>query len=71
MVFHNLRNYDNHFSMQNIGEVAEKAGLKLTVIPNNMERYLSFILGNKLKFIHSFQFLPSGLGKLVGNLPEG
>ena len=39
-------------------------------IPNNMETYMAFILGKKLVFIDSFQFMSSSLDSLVKNLPN-
>ena len=38
VVFHNLRNYDSHLIMQELG----KFSLKLNVIPNGLEKYMSF-----------------------------
>ena len=80
VVFHNLRGYDSHFIMQQIGRVAnehaytndkgEKKNLSVNLIPNNMEKYMTFMLGNHLTFIDSFQFMSSSLEKLVDNLPR-
>ena len=80
VIFHNLRGYDSHFIMQQIGEIAnkhgytnkkgEKQGLNINTIPNNMEKYMAFMLGNHLMFIDSFQFMSSSLDKLVSNLPK-
>ena len=80
IIFHNLRGYDSHFIMQWIGERAnrhgytnkreEKQDFNINAIPNNMEKYMAFILGNHLTFIDSFQFLSSSLDKLVSNLPK-
>ena len=70
VVFHNLRSYDSHFIMQHIGDVAEKERLQVGVIPNNMERYMSFTLGKQRRFIDSLQFIQSSLSKFVGNLPD-
>ena len=66
--------------MQENGEIAkncaykDKKGkeqpLKINAIPNNMEKYMAFMLGNHLNFIDSFQFMSSSLGKLVSNLPK-
>ena len=66
--------------MQQIGEIAmnyaykDKKGklqpLKINAIPNNMEKYMAFMLGNHLNFIDSFQFMSSSLDKLVSNLPK-
>ena len=80
VIFHNLRGYDSHFIMQQIGEIANKHGytnrkgekqyLNINAIPNNMEKYMAFMLVNHLTFIDSFQFMSSSLDKLVGNLPK-
>ena len=80
VIFHNLRGYDSHFIMQQIGEIAkkhaytnkkgEKQNLNINAIPNNMEKYMAFMLGNNLTFIDSFQFMSSSLDKLVSNLPK-
>ena len=63
-VFHNLKNYDSHLIMQELG----KFNLKINVIPNGLEKYVSFSINNKLSFIDSFQFLSSSLDSLVKNL---
>ena len=74
VIFHNLRGYDSHFIMQQIGEIAKKHGeeqdLNINAIPNNMKKYMAFMLGNNLTFINSFQFMGSSLDKLVNNLPK-
>ena len=80
IIFHDLRGYDSHFIMQQIGEIAkkhaytsnkgEKKDLNINIIPNNMEKYMAFMLGNHLTFIDSFQFMSSSLDKLVSNLPK-
>ena len=80
VVFHNLRGYDSHFIMQEIGEIVnkhtytnkkgEKCQMNINAIPNNMEKYMAFMLGNHLTFIDSFQFMSSSLEKLVSNLPK-
>ena len=66
VIFHNLRGYDSHFIMQEIGKFKQN----INVIPNNMEEYMAFMLGNHLVFIDSFQFMSSSLERLVGNLPD-
>ena len=67
--FHNLRGYDSHLIMQGIHRFAEKK--RISVIPNNMEKYVSFQLGN-LRFLDSLQFFGPGasLDALGGNLSE-
>ena len=65
VVFHNLRGYDSHLLMQAISRVEGK----VSCIPNNTEKYISFSLG-QLRFIDSAQFLLAPLDKLVkANLP--
>ena len=64
VIFHNLRGYDSHHIMSAIGKFKHK---RLSCIPNNMESYISFSMGN-LRFIDSVQFLNSSLEKLVSNL---
>ena len=75
VVFHNLRGYDSHFIMQQIGKIANAHAYKdkpltINAIPNNMEKYMAFMLGNRLMFIDSFQFMSSSVDKLVNNLPK-
>ena len=80
VIFHNLRGYDSHFIMQEIGAIVknhtyknkkgEEKQMNINAIPNNMEKYMAFMLGNHLTFIDSFQFMSSSLEKLVSNLPR-
>ena len=46
----------------------EKFNLKIIVIPNGLEKYMSFTISNKLDFFDRFQFLSSSLGSLVIHL---
>ena len=80
VVFHNLKGYDSHFIMQEIGNIAKKHiyfdekkkkyyDVDINVIPHNMEKYMAFMLGYNLVFIDSFQFMSSSLSNLVNNLP--
>ena len=62
-VFHNLKNYDSHLIMQELG----KFNLKIIVIPNGSEKYMSFCISSKLSFIDSFQFLSSSFHSLDKN----
>ena len=66
VVFHNLRGYDSNLLMQAISKVQGR----VSFIPNNTEKYISFSLG-QLRFIDSAQFLLPSLDKLVAvNPPE-
>ena len=80
VIFHNLRGYDSHFIMQEIEHIVKdyeytnkdgkKCQMNINAIPNNMEKYLAFMLGNHLTFIDSFQFMGSSLEKLVKNITK-
>ena len=81
VVFHNLKGYDSHFIMQEIGNIAKNhiyfderknkySDVNINVIPHNIEKYLAFMLGYNLVFIDSFQFMSSSLSNLVNNLPN-
>ena len=52
--------------MQELG----KFNLKINVIANGLEKYMSFTIYNNLRFINSFQFLSSSLDSLVKNLSK-
>ena len=62
--FHNLRGFDSHLLLKGICLFKNK---RINVIPNNMEKYISVSLGS-LRFIDSFQFLPTSLAGLVEDL---
>ena len=47
IVFHNLKNYDSHLNMQELG----KFSFEVNVTPNGLEKYMSFNINNKLIFI--------------------
>ena len=42
IAFHNLRNYDSHHVMQELG----KLNFKINAMPNGLEKYMSFIIIN-------------------------
>lgn len=66
VVFHNLKGYDGHLLMQ----AMSRGNGEIKYIPNNMEKYISFSLGN-LRFIDSVNFLTFSLDSLVkGSIPE-
>ena len=44
--------------------------MNINAIPNNMEKYMAFMLGNHLTFIDSFQFMSSSLENLVKNITK-
>ena len=66
--------------MQEIGEMVKKhtyinnkgkeTQMNINAIPNNMEKYMAFMLGNNLVFLDSFQFMSSSLEDLVKNITK-
>lgn len=66
VLFHNLKYFDAHIVCQNLNHFKNH---KLQCIAQNTEHYVSFSLGG-LRFIDSFQFLPSSLETLVDNLAQ-
>ncbi|GBN05755.1 hypothetical protein AVEN_82471-1 [Araneus ventricosus] len=58
-VFHNLKNYDGHLIMQEIGKLKD---YEISFVPTTMEKYVTFSLSKSLQFLSTF------LEKLVQNL---
>ena len=56
VIFHNLRGYDSPFIIQEIGSIGKEQDLEINCMPNNMEKYVAFMLGKHLVFLDSFQF---------------
>ena len=63
VVFHNLRGYESHLIMQEIGTF----DMKISVMPNGLEKCMAFTINRNLVFIDSMQFLNSILDALVKN----
>ena len=61
VIFHNLRGYDSHLIIKEIGDV------KVSVIPNGLEKYIPFTINTNLVFLDSMQFMNSSLDLLVKN----
>ena len=72
VVFHNLKGYDSHFIMNELGERIKKGeeNIKIKVIAQNAEKYMAFYIGKHLSFIDSFAFMSSSLDKSAGNLED-
>ena len=47
-----------------------KFNCKISVIPNGIEKYMSFTLNSNIVFIDSMLFMNSSLDKLVKNLSD-
>ena len=65
-LYHNIKNYDLHLIMQELG----KFNLKISFILNGLENDMSFSINNKLRFIDSLQFRTSLLDSLVKKLSK-
>lgn len=50
--------------MQHIGKLVQKYKMNINAIPNNMEKYMAFMLGKRLVFLDSFQYMSTGLDRL-------
>ena len=49
--------------MQEIGTIGKEYELYINCIPNNMEKYMAFMLGKHLVFLDSFQFMSGSLDR--------
>ena len=71
VIFHNLKGYDSHFIINELGELIKKGEeISINVIAQNAEKYMAFYIGKHLSFIDSFAFMSSCLEKLASNLSE-
>ena len=61
VIFYHLRGYDRHLIMQEIC----KTDVKISVMPNGLEKYMTLKFNNNLVFIYSMQFIIPGLDALV------
>ena len=62
VIFHNLRGYDSH--------LISKFDVKVSAIPNGLDKYMAFTINTNLVFIDSMQFTNSILDSLVKNLSD-
>ena len=66
VIFHNLKGYDSHLIFSELN----KFDIKISAIPNGLEKYMAFFLGKNLVFIDSMQLMNFILDKLVKNLVD-
>ena len=66
VIFHNLKGYDSHLFFSELN----KFDVKISAIPNGLEKYMALFLGKNLVFIDSMQFINYSLDKLVKNLVD-
>ena len=61
MIFHNLKGYNSHLIFKELS----KFNCKISVIPNGLEKYISFSLNENIVFIDSMLFLNPSLDRLT------
>ena len=64
VIFHNLEGHDSHLIYKKLS----KFNVKISVIPNGLEKCMAFMINKNLVFIDSMQFMKSRLDLLVKNL---
>ena len=66
VIFHNLKGYGSHLIIKEL----RKFDVKISVIPNGLEKYMAFTINKNIVFIDSMQFMNSSLDSLVKNLMD-
>ena len=66
VIFHNLKGYDSHLIFKELS----KFNVKISAIPNGLEKYMAFMINKNIVFIDSMQFMNSSLDSLVKNLMD-
>ena len=61
VIIHNLKVYDSHLIINEIG----KSDVKVDIISNGLEKCMAFAINKNLIFIDSMQCMNSSLEKLV------
>ena len=64
VIFHNLEGYDSHLIFKELS----RFNVKISVIPNGLEKYMAFTINRNIIVIDSMQFMKSILDSLVKNL---
>ena len=62
-MFHNLKGCDSHLIFKELLN-----NVKISVIPNGLEKYMDFTVSKNLVLIDSMHFMSSSLDSLVKNL---
>jgi hypothetical protein len=66
-LFHNLKGYDSHLIFEGLKRHGDEYD-KVTCVPLNGERFISFSFNHQYRFLDSMNFLNSLLDTLLGNL---
>ena len=66
VIYHSVRGYDSHLIFNEL----DKFDVKISVLPDGLEKYMALCLNKSLVFIDSMQFMNFSLYKLVKNLSD-
>ena len=66
IIFHNLTGYDSHLIIKELS----KFNCNINVVPNGLEKFMSFYLDKNIALIDSMFFLNSSFDKLDNNWNE-
>ena len=66
VISHNLKGYDSHLIFKEFS----KFNVKISVMPNGLEKYMNFSLNTNIVFIDSMLFMNSSLHELFKNLSD-
>ena len=66
VIFPNLKGYNSHLVFKELS----KFNVKISVVPNGLEKYVAFTLNKNLVFIDGMLFMNSSLDKVVKNLSD-
>ena len=66
VILHNLKGNDSHLIFKELS----KFNVKISVIPNGLEKYMVLTINKNIIFIDSMQFMKSSLDSLVKNLSD-
>ena len=61
VIFHSLKGYDSHLIFKELS----RFNMKISIIPNGLEKYMAFTINKNLVFIDSMQFKNSSFDKLI------
>ena len=62
VIFHNSKGYDGYLMLKESGKYNN---MKISVIPNGLEKYMAFTVNKNLFFLDSMQFMNASLDSLV------
>ena len=66
VMFYNSRGYDSHSIIKEI----DKFDVNVSIIPNELQKYMAFTISKNLLFIDSMQFMNAKLDELVKNFSK-